>query len=81
MNDVSFGVREEGEAVRSLELSLNRGHVYNDDEYGTKLIVTRVRPSFVQRLLWSNSASEVQAAPSEPQEPQEPQQHEAGWST
>lgn len=56
-------------------------HVYNDDEYGTKLIVTRVRPSFVQRLLWSNSASEVQAAPSEPQEPQEPQQeHEAGPS-
>eukprot|EP00435_Cladocopium_sp_Y103_P059696 s347_g21.t1 len=56
-------------------------HVYNDDEYGTKLIVTRVRPSFVQRLLWSNSASEVQAAPeSEPKEPQEPQEHEPGPS-
>jgi len=72
---------ESGRKAKPCE-ALNWGHVYNDDEYGTKLIVTRVRPSFVQRLLWSNSASEVQAAPSEPQEPQEPQQeHEAGWST
>lgn len=72
---------ESGRKAKPCE-ALNWGHVYNDDEYGTKLIVTRVRPSFVQRLPWSNSASEVQAAPSEPQEPQEPQQeHEAGWST
>ena len=48
------------------------GHVYNDDEKGTKLVMTRVRPSFVQRLLWSNAASDdlvVQA--SDPQIPQQ----------
>ena len=48
------------------------GHVYNDDEKGTKLVMTRVRPSFVQRLLWSNAAADdlvVQA--SDPQIPQQ----------
>ena len=46
-------------------------HVYNDDEKGTKLVMTRVRPSFVQRLLWSNAADDLVVQASDPQIPQQ----------
>ncbi|CAK9000001.1 unnamed protein product [Durusdinium trenchii] len=49
-------------------------HMY--DEFGTKLVVTRIRPSFVARLLWtSNSASEIQPEQPEPAQTEQQIEH------
>lgn len=46
------------------------------DEFGTKLVVTRIRPSFVARLLWtSNSASEIQPEQPEPAQTEQQIEH------
>ena len=54
-------------------LRVKQGHMYDDDDAGTKVPLTRIRPSFVARLRRSNSDSGMlEADPAESTNPSEP---------